>query len=179
MPYAPNHKHRRSIRAQGYDYTQAGGYFVTICTHNRASLFGAIVDGVMRPNAAGTVAADSWAWLATQYPYVMLDEWIIMPNHLHAIIVLDDVMPGGSRAAPTASSPVIRKPLGQLVGAFKTVSAKQINGQRNTPGAPVWQRNYYEHIIRNDKELNAIRRYVADNPAQWALDRENPERPAT
>lgn len=94
-----------------------------------------------------------------------------MPNHLHGIIVIvADDRRSGSRTAPTGR----RKPLGRLVGAFKTVTTKQINIARGTPGLPVWQRNYYEHIIRNDQSLNRIRQYIADHPARWTFDRENP-----
>ena len=105
---------------------------------------------------------------------------MIMPNHLHGIIVIADVVKGGSRPGfaalcPGTTAPTEkRKPIGRLVGAFKTVSTKRINHPRNTPGLKIWQRNYYEHIIRNDDELNRIREYIANNPAQWEMDRENP-----
>ena len=115
--------------------------------------------------------------LEQQYPYVNLDEWVIMPNHLHGIIwiIQNDSTDrrGGSRTAPT--QPIqLSKPLGRLVGAFKTVSTKQTNIFQNTPAAPLWQRNYYEHIIRNDADLRRIRQYIRDNPLRWAIDRENP-----
>lgn len=169
MQYDPERHHRRSIRLQGYDYTRAGAYFVTICTQNREHLFGEVVTGEMRLNEMGRIVAETWRWLATQYDYVELDEWIVMPNHLHGIIVITDNCRGGSRTAPT----VKRKPIGRLIGAFKTVSTKRINEHRGTPGFPIWQRNYYEHIIRNEDDLEAIRRYIACNPLRWHLDREN------
>jgi hypothetical protein len=125
-----------------------------------------------------------------------LDEWVLMPNHFHGIIVIHDVCDvvsgwdglccrggsrgGGSRTAPTTpvamadAIPVKQKPLGRLVGAFKTVSTKHINQIRGTPGLPVWQRNYYEHVIRNDASLNRIRRYILENPSRWGEDHENP-----
>lgn len=171
--------HRRSIRLKGYDYSQAGAYFVTICTQNRVCLFGEIVDGEMRLNDAGKIVADSWQWLASQYDYIELDEWVIMPNHIHGIIVVNERR-GDSRIAPTQIAPTQtgptgkRKPIGRLIGAFKTVSTKHINIMRGMAGIPVWQRNYYEHIIRNDESLNRIREYIANNPLQWALDRDNP-----
>jgi putative transposase len=168
MHYDPNKHHRRSIRLKGYDYTQAGAYFITIVTQDRACLFGEVVEGEMRLNPFGEIVAESWQWLAMQYDYVELDEWVIMPNHLHGTIVITDDR-GGSRTAPT----VKRKPVGRLIGAFKTVSTKRINEHRDTPGVPVWQRNYYEHIIRNEDDLEAIRRYIACNPLRWHLDREN------
>jgi REP element-mobilizing transposase RayT len=164
--------HRRSIRLKGYDYTQAGAYFVTICTQDRACLFGDVVDGQMRVNECGQVVADSWLWLSVRYLHVDLDEWVVMPNHLHGIIILtgpDDR--GGSRTAPTEN----RKPLGRLIGAFKTISTKRLNGLRNAPRVPVWQRNYYEHIVRSEESLTRIRSYITDNPARWDEDRENPQ----
>ena len=97
---------------------------------------------------------------------------VIMPNHLHGIIVISDMCRGASRSAPTGVAK--RKPLGRLVGAFKTVSTKRINEIRGTLGVPVWQRNYYERVIRNGEELNRVRQYIIDNPAHWEEDRENP-----
>ena len=186
--YDPLRHHRRSIRLKGYDYTQAGAYFVTVCAHGRECLFGEVAEGEMRLNDYGRIVASTWEWLAEQYPYVELDEWVVMPNHVHGIVVMvddtgrgesptdEDVLStrrGGSRPAPTADKPK-RKPLGQLIGSFKTVSAKRINQMRAAPGAPVWQRNYYERIVRNERALNAIRQYIANNPLKWALDRDNP-----
>jgi len=166
--------HRRSIRLPAYDYAQAGAYFVTIVCKNRVLL---LEDPRLRE-----VVEETWLWLADQYEFVYLDEFVVMPNHLHGIIVIGDTCRGGtrtvlrrgaSRSAPTGVAK--RKPLGQLVGAFKTVSTKRINGIRSTPGLPVWQRNYYERVIRNDEELNRVRQYIVDNPAHWEEDRENPD----
>ncbi len=160
---------RKSIRLRNYNYSQPGAYFITICSHNRALLFGEVVDGVMVLNELGRIATQSWKGMEQHYDYISLDEWVVMPNHFHGILVIN-ARRGGSRAAPT---PKI-KPLGQLVGAFKTISTKQINQLRHTPGAKVWQRNYYEHIIRNDTDLAQIREYIANNPLNWRLDTENP-----
>ena len=165
---------RRSIRLEEYDYSQAGAYFVTLCTLNRECLFGNITEGKMILNAAGRIVSDSWVWLARQYDYVLLDESIIMPNHLHGIIVIEDRRrpnAGGSRTAPTMEK---QKSLGRLVGAFKTISTKKINQTRATQSAKLWQRNYYEHVIRNDEELNRVREYISHNPLKWELSRDNP-----
>jgi REP element-mobilizing transposase RayT len=171
MIYDPDSHHRRSIRLQAFDYSRDGAYFLTICTVGRDCLFGEIVDSVMRLNAAGQAVADSWNWMALQYPYVRIDEWALMPNHFHGIIVIaTNDGRGGSRTAPTAKT----KPLGQLVGAFKTVSTKRVNLLRHTPGTPVWQRNYYERVLRNDGELSRTREYIINNPSQWDLDQDNP-----
>ena len=168
MPYDPKIHHRRSIRLRGYDYSQPGKYSVTICTQNKEHLFGQVVEGEMHRNELGEYMALCWKWLARQYPYVELDEWIVMPNHLHGILVITDGNRGGSRTAPTK-----RKPLGRLVAAFKTVSTDRFNQMRGTPGAQLWQRDFYDHIIRNEDELNKIREYIRTNPLKWGTDPED------
>ena len=186
MNYDPAKHHRRSIRLPGYDYTRSGYYFVTICCDRRQCLFGDILDGVMQLNQFGEIVAQTYQWLSQRYPYLILDEWIIMPNHFHGIIVLDDKPRRGvSRNAPTITNKnrpinpeLKRKSLGRLIGAFKTVSTKQINLIRNTPGMKVWQRNYYEHIIRNEKALNNIRQYIVNNPLSWHDDQLHPNNPS-
>ncbi len=146
---------RRSIRLQGYDYRRAGAYYVTLCTAPREFLFGEVADCVMRLNAFGGMVDSAWRWLAEHHPYVDLDAYVIMPDHLHGILVLSEPDPA-----------IKSKPLGRLIGAFKTVSSKAINLARETPGAPVWQRDFYEHIIRNEADLNRIREYILHNPAR-------------
>jgi len=169
MPYNPQSYQRRSIRLKDYDYSQEGAYFVTICTQNHKPLLGEIRNAEMVLNEYGKIVAECWLWLSKQYPHVELDEWVLMPNHMHGIIIL---CRGGSRTAPTG----IYKPLGRLIGAFKTTSTKRINVLHRTPGARVWQRNYYEHVIRNEDDLNEIRQYILDNPVQWDMDENNPTR---
>jgi REP element-mobilizing transposase RayT len=194
---------RWSIRLKGYDYARDGAYFVTICTQGREHVFGAVVRGEMQLNKCGREVARCWRWLAERYPYVYLDEWIVMPDHTHAIIVITDAQDegahanlptlnvtntnklcrGGSRTAqlrtaPTTnpeksnpddmrSEPMQRKPLGRLIGAFKTVSTRRVNDLEGTPGAQLWQRNYHERVIRNGLALDALRRYVSNNPVLW------------
>ena len=167
--YNPDIHHRKSIRLKGYDYSQAGAYYVTIATHERRVLFGDVVDGEMRLNESGQLVVDVWEWLAARHSYVELDSYVVMPNHLHGIIVIDDPRRGDSRIAPTR-----HKPLGRLVGMFKTVTTKQVNLAQGTPGQRLWQRNYYERVIRNDEEWNRVREYIAANPTQWEIDVENP-----
>ncbi|RMH77920.1 MAG: transposase [Cyanobacteria bacterium J007] len=163
MPYNPEKPRRSSLRLKGYDYTQPGAYFVTLCTKNRECLFGEVVGKVVELNEYGRIAAEMWQWLARQYLYVELDAWVVMPNHLHGILIITDTC-----------SESDRKPLGDLVGAFKTVSGRKINQLRDTPGYPVWQRDFYDRINRNDKSLHNIRQYIANNPLQWDEDLENP-----
>ncbi len=172
----PGRHHRRSIRLHGYDYSQAGAYAVTACTHGQASLFGRIANGEMRLNAAGRLAESVWDGLPGHYPHVALDAFVVMPNHVHGIIILADAdqpppVGAGFKPAPTMRT---RHGLPEIVRAFKTFSARHINECRRTPGLRVWQRNYFEHVIRNDDALNRIRQYIVDNPAKWSEDRENP-----
>ncbi len=167
-----------TIRLPGYDYSWAGAYFVTTCTSGRANLFGEIVKNEMRLNVYGRMVQEVWNGLPGHYPHVVLDAFVIMPNHIHGIVVLaddaglNDISVGaGFKPAPTTTPP--RHGLPEIVRAFKTFSARQINESRHTPGTPVWQRNYYEHIIRNKAALNRIRQYIMTNPAHRKKDREN------
>ena len=210
MKYVPNRHHRRSIRLKGYDYSQPGTYFVTICVDRRQCLFGDVVDGQMILNQYGMVVADTYQWLCDRYPYLYTDEWIVMPNHFHAIMIIadksrtdtdilrtdtdkprtdtDKPRRGVSRNAPTineqqtannSSNPITkRKPLGRLIGAFKTVSTKKINILRDAPGTKLWQRNYYEHIIRNQDAMDKIRHYIVNNPISWSIDQLHPDNPS-
>ncbi len=167
----PFYRRRKFLRLPEYDYSQPGAYFVTICTQERKPIFGEIRNGIMGLNICGCVIVDCWMWIMKQYPYVFLDEWMIMPNHFHGIIVIQDMeCRGGSRAAPTQK----RKPLGQLIGAFKTVAAQSIRRVTGINGQKVWQRNYFEHIIRDEKSWLKIQEYILTNPLRWELDRENP-----
>lgn len=172
MKFDPRKHHRRSIRLKGYDYSQAGAYFVTIVAWQRECLFGEAVDGGMVLNDFGEIVSEKWEWLESQYDYVELGQWVVMPNHFHGILVIHDGSRGGSRPAPT--QPTKTKPLGGLIGAFKTVSAKHIHLLRHTDGIPVWQRNYYEHNIRNEREMDNITKYIETNPLRWNDDDENP-----
>lgn len=168
MHYNPAIHHRRSIRLPGYDYAQAGAYFVTICTHDRELPLGDVVDGELQMSNLGCIADQAWCWLAGQYAYVRLDAHIVMPNHLHAILwIVEEPTP------PSRHSAAKHKPLGRLLGAFKTVSTAWANRLQGTAGDPLWQRNYYEHIIRTERALEAIRRYIVENPLRWDVDRYN------
>ncbi|MBN1805650.1 MAG: transposase [Sedimentisphaerales bacterium] len=180
--YDPNIHQRRSIRLNGYDYSQEGWYYVTVCAFGHKCIFSKIVDGQIQLYKYGQIIDKCWKWLAERYDYVHLDRYVVMPNHLHGIIFLK----GGSRTAPTIknksgsslTAPTNTrkcKSLSSLVGAFKTISTKQINIIRNTPGKKLWQRNYYEHVIRDEDELNHIRQYIAENSLNWRTDEENPE----
>jgi putative transposase len=193
--YNSNVHHRCSMRLQGYDYAQAGAYFVTICTQGRACLFGEVVDGQMWVSDAGRMVQDAWLALPARFANVALDAFVVMPNHVHGIVVLmDDVGAGFSR--PTAPNHIVicvgvetaplrnlttgsqRPTLGQIVAYFKYQSTKRINVMRGMFGVPVWQRNYYDYIIRNDANLQRIRDYILTNPLCWDLDQLHPANPS-
>jgi REP element-mobilizing transposase RayT len=187
MKFDPKVHHRRSIRLKGYDYSQAGAYFVTIVAWQRECLFGEIVGGGtlhecnMVLNELGEIVREEWERTAFVRPNVELGEYIIMPNHVHGILVFVDDMAGATRVgasrrlAPTKTT-LQPNSLGSVIGQFKSIVTKRINGLQNVTGRPVWQRNYYEHIIRDEPEMNRIARYIESNPLRWADDDENPNR---
>ncbi|MCX8102864.1 MAG: transposase [Candidatus Bipolaricaulota bacterium] len=173
MPYNPDKHHRRSIRLKGYDYAQAGAYFVTVCTRDRVYWFGEVIDNQMHLNQAGQIVLTMWEELPERFPEIAIDAHVIMPNHVHGIVWIKPV--GAQFIAPyTYRGAMNRAPttLGEIVRAFKAVTTRIIR-QTIFPEF-AWQRNYYEHIIRSEESLNRIRQYILDNPQRWAYDRENP-----
>ena len=179
--YNPDIHHRRSIRLKGYDYSQAGAYFITVCTHNRECLFGSVgadskpaLDSRPAPatqmalNEYGEIVQYTWDDLVNHIEGIELDAFVIMPNHFHGIIVIDNraglEQRAGLEPAPTLS---------EIVRQLKTFSARRINKIRDTQGVLVWQRNYYERVIRDENELNRVREYIANNPANWLTDENN------
>jgi REP element-mobilizing transposase RayT len=248
MPYNSNIHHRRSIRLKRYDYTQRGAYFVTICTHQRNCLFGEIVDGEIKLNTNGEIARGSWLSIPRDFKNVELDEFVIMPNHLHGIIIIESSEVAGEALANQDFSQSFSEVVGEalanqdfsqsfsevagealanqdfsqlfseVVGEalanqdfskqqnlssqcfaptvhtgetvkingtkpqslaaitqnYKSVSTRQINRMNKAKGNVIWQRNYYEHIIRNEEALNNILEYVVNNPINWVKDQENP-----
>jgi putative transposase len=173
--YDPDPHHRRNLRLSGYDYRQPGVYFVTICTQDRLCLFGDVVDGEMRMNDAGRVVEQCWNEIPAHFPHVELDEFVIMPNHVHGILVIaEDVgAKNFSPLPPNEQTPRgTSKTIGSVIRGFKIGVTKWF--RQNTDIHIVWQRNYYEHVIRNEEAVIRIREYIANNPRQWELDRENP-----
>ncbi|MEW6263934.1 MAG: transposase [Thermodesulfobacteriota bacterium] len=187
MPQTDHHR-RRSIRLPGRDYTAPGAYFVTCCTHDRSCLFGDVRDGEMLLNEFGEVAAAEWRRTPAVRSDIELDEWVVMPNHLHGIIWIEASRAARGRPRPNGVSPLhggswahgcaplrrTPRSLGSLIAGFKSITTKRINELRPTARQPVWQRNYHEHIIRDDESLNRIRQYICDNPGRWLEDPENP-----
>ena len=180
MPYNPNKHQRKSIRLPGYDYSQAGYYFVTICCYRRQCLFSEIVDGAMQLNQYGQIARSEWLRSSTIRQEIELDEYVVMPNHFHGIVIINP--PGANGRSPlqqTSKRPSMKpKSLSSLMAGFKSSVTKKINSIRNTPGAKVWQRNYYEHIIRDRQLLQKIRQYIANNPLFWEIDQLHPDCPS-
>ncbi len=180
MAYNPEIHHRRSIRLKEYDYASPGAYFVTFCTEGRVCVLGEVEAGEMRLSSWGEIA-QAWLYeIPRHFQNVMLDESILMPNHGHVIIMINEA--GEFRGGETVGggnvgggTPPLRPTLGQIMAFHKYQSAKEINRQRNTPGGDFWQRSFYDHIIRNQGELDAIREYIRYNPLNWALDRDHPD----
>jgi len=171
MPYDSFKHHRRSIRLRGYDYTAPGAYFITIDTHGGLCIFGEIACGVMRLNDFGKIANAEWLKTPSLRPGIALDEFQIMPNHMHGIIVInDDKQPDHIPAIEQFSKPVIGS-IPTIVRAYKSAVTYHINRIRNAPGAELWHSNYYEHIIRDIYELSRIRKYIRNNPLQWDIDK--------
>ncbi|MCS6885522.1 MAG: transposase [Acidobacteriota bacterium] len=225
MTYDPDKHHRRSIRLKGYDYAQPGAYFITIVTQDRECLFGDVVDGKMRLNAMGQIVQQCWQDIPCHFPHAELDAFVVMPNHIHGIVVITDtnvgawhvgtrhavplhhatpippppmppqdpiplsnptpphdaVLPRNIPTSPNVNTPRTEqfgKPVAStiptIIRSFKSAVTQRINALCSNPGAPVWQRNYYEHIIRDEQSLSHIRQYIRDNPLRWMFDRVNP-----
>lgn len=197
MRYRPERHHRHSTRIKGYDYSQPGSYFITLCAHNRDCWFGKVIDGTIQLSPMGKVASDCWWQIPRHFPNVVLDEFVVMPNHLHGIITIahNPVRTDPGRGlitgrglinqTPTTTNDensndewiLMRNPkriLGKIIRHYKASASKLIRGGGHFHFQ--WQRNYYEHIIRNEIDLNKIRQYIVENPVKWSEDAENPER---
>jgi putative transposase len=178
MKFDPQKHHHRSIRLQGYDYAQAGAYFVTLVTYQRDALFGEIIDGEMKLNRKGEIVQEEWFASVNIRKEIRLhpEEFVIMPNHIHGIVWIENdasIAIVGADGRPPLPH-LHRKPrsLGSFIAGYKSSVTKRIRDELNETG--IWQRNYYERIIRNEKELDAIYRYIESNPLNWAKDDENP-----
>ena len=225
MKYDPKRRRSESIRLKGYDYSQPGAYFVTICSYNRIPIFGHVVDGEMHLNEYGKVVDEFWDNVALHFPNVEIDVSVVMPNHVHAVIVIKDTGEGtsplqknrptlGQKDAGEGTSPLQKnrstlgqkdkgegtsplqgnrpvlgqrdkgegtsplqknKPtLGQIVAYYKYQTIKLIKQMGVRHDKPVWQKDYYDHIIRNEDDLNEVRQYVLYNSSKWEMDKNNP-----
>lgn len=177
MPANGIKHNRRSIRLPEYDYGQEGAYYVTICTQDRKCIFGKIINGRMQLNEWGSIVNSFWDKLTEYYHGLILDSFIVMPNHVHFIIIIaDDVVPRGRGEVTSPLRDSAKHTLGQVLAFYKYQTTKAINLLNNTPGRKIWQRNYFEHVIRNERSYNEIKKYVTENPRYWAEDDENPAR---
>lgn len=182
---------RRSIRLPLHDYSLPGAYFVTICAHDRVCLFGEIRADSMQLSSAGQVVHEAWAAIPSASKGVATGPFIVMPNHLHGIIEIASAPVGAIHELPRrellrgeladsggAESRIQRRNmlLPKIIGRFKMQTAKAINQSRATPGLPVWQRNYYEHVIRDEADYVRIAEYIADNPRRWNEDALHPDK---
>jgi REP element-mobilizing transposase RayT len=173
----PDKHNRRSIRLNGYDYAQPGAYFVTICTKGHACLFGHVVNGEMHLNEAGEISQRCWEDIPHHFPSVELDAFVIMPNHIHGVVITEFCKGEESFAlthapATTTTPQSPSRTIGSIVRGFKIGVTKWFRA--NTDVYSVWLRNYYEHVVRNERELAAIREYIQGNPALWDDDENNP-----
>ncbi|MBI5945544.1 MAG: transposase [Chloroflexi bacterium] len=187
MKFDPQKHHRRSIRLKEYDYTQAGGYFITIAAFQREHLFGEIKNDEMQLSKFGLVAKQQWEKLPKRFPNIELGAFVIMPNHIHGIIqILDDNRRDtaenlknpndeSSRRTPTEQfGKPIKGSIPTIIRSYKSAVTYRINLMRGINGIPVWQGNYYEHVIRNHEDWDRIHRYIKSNPSMWTEDNENP-----
>ena len=185
-----NLRKRRSLRLKGYDYSQTGFYFVTLCCHQRQCLFGEIINSKIELNLLGNLVATEWLQSEAIRTEIQLDEFIVMPNHFHGIVIINRPdnnvgANGGSPLPENGGSPLPEnvnsnpnismkpKSLSSLISGFKSATTQKINRIRETPYTPVWQRNYYEHIIRDNEALEKIRIYIKNNPLSWRWDQLN------
>ena len=184
--FDPQKHHRRSIRLPNYDYSQAGAYYITIVTWQRECLFGSVVDEEMGLSKFGLVAKQQWEKLPKRFPNIELGVYVIMPNHMHGIIIITDgrgtagqftvlILPI-PRRAPTREQfqRPVKGSIPTIIRSYKSAVSYRINLMRGTQDSPIWQRNYYEHIIRNEKDLQNKTDYIKANPMLWAQDEENP-----
>ena len=159
--YNPNIHFRKSIRCKNYDYSQNGYYFVTICTQGKEFLFGRIENGKMLLNDYGIIVENEWIQTATMRINIELDEYVIMPNHIHVIIRINNGMELAGGGVKTETFEQFGKPtsnsISTIIRGYKSSVTRQINTLRNLQGMPVWQRNYYEHIIRKEDDLKKVR----------------------
>ena len=164
--HGPRDRYRRSLRLKGYDYSQPGAYFVTRCTESRECLFGEIANDDVMLNEYGKVVEEEWLETPRLRTQVELDEFVVMPNHLHAIIVIREAATTRPMVGARSSAPLRRTPhsLGSLIAGFKSAVTKRINVLRMSPGSRVWQHNYYDHVVRDEDDINRIREYIVNNP---------------
>ena len=162
MEFDPDIHSRRSIRLPGYDYRLPGAYFITLCVHDRTSLFGSIENGLMVLSEYGAVVDTNWQRIPQHNNRISCPIWVVMPNHFHGILMILE--------SPEIQTDASSGSLGTIIGNFKSITTRKINYIRHSKYGKVWQRNYYEHIIRDENEYNHIANYIETNPSSWDKD---------
>lgn len=157
---------RHSIRLSGYRYTRRGWYFITMCTADRVRMLARLRRNALELTAAGRIVADAWADLPSRFPHIAIDAFVVMPDHIHGIIVIRRRPQSTIRGTLRTHRGSIPGSLPAIVQAFKSMSTRRIRSEVDR-NARVWQRNYYERIVRDDDAITAIRRYIVNNPAKW------------
>ena len=188
MAYDPYRHHRRSTRLRTHDYWSEGPYFVTLCTQGRVCLFGEVQDGVLSPSAAGRMVGEAWQEIPKVCAGVVTDAFVVMPNHVHGILYLDQAPPGdgqepyeGTSNVDERADPAERPTLGDIIRRLKTWTTRQYSDGVRDGRWPsferwVWQRNYYDSVIRSSEGLLRVRAYIRMNPRNWEEDGEHPDR---
>ena len=175
MSLRPGWPRRKPMRLPAHDYSRCGAYFVTICTHEKECFLSDVVGCEVKLAEPGKITADCWQRLPERFPGLAVDAYVIMPNHLHGIIVLTgehaEHMGHGSSRIFQAPSQTI----GAIVRGFKGASTRRIKVHCGNSDTSIWQRNYWEHIIRDDADLERIQTYIENNPARWHMDKLNPD----
>jgi putative transposase len=182
MAYDSEKHKRSSARLKTFDYTSNAAYFITVCTFQREHLLGQIVDGEMQLNDVGQIVAECWDLIPEHFPHVELDTFIAMPDHVHGIVLISQpsdenerstVVVGATHASPLHPDTTPENPngpkkrsLGSIIGSFKSAATKRINESRGLPGTPVWQRSFWDRVIRDDRELEETRSYILENPVR-------------
>jgi putative transposase len=164
--YNPKKHHRNSIRLRGYDYAGGGLYFLTLCAYQKMCIFGSILNDTMHASPYGEILKEEWLLSSQIRPGILLDEWILMPNHFHALVTLPQSFLETTTPRPPRS-------LGSFVAGFKSATTRRIRAMAGIADLSVWQRNYFERIIRDQNELETVRAYIQNNPRNWSRDQEN------
>jgi len=168
-------KNRKSIRLKNWDYTQEGYYFITICAYQKKCVFSRIENDSIILNEWGRIIQHCLLNVPEHFKHVQMDSFIIMPNHIHFILIIGSTCRGTACRAPTVEKfgiPITGS-LPTVIRSFKSAVTKQIKELHHSPDLIIWQRNYYDHIIRNEQSLNEIRTYINNNPSQWSMDKYN------
>ncbi len=170
MKYHPDLHHRKSIRLKHYNYSQNGAYFITLCAKNRQCLFGEIINNKITLNDLGNIVREEWK-KSFQIRYELeIDEFVIMPNHFHGIVFITRKSEQGYNYKSNSDQGPKNKSISSLVAGFKSSVTSKINALQKQTSESVWQRNYHEHVIRNEKSLQRIREYTINNPLTWKED---------